>query len=129
MSIGIVGLGYVGLPLAVTFAEAGVDVVGVDVDPAKVQGLRQGRSHIEDIPDDQLRGVDGRIQFTTRLVELHEVDATLVCVPTPLNTNREPDLGPLLGAARALGSVIKAGQVVVLESTTFPGTTVSQICR
>ena len=123
MSIGIVGLGYVGLPLAVTFAEAGVDVIGVDVDPAKVQELRHGHSHIEDIPDDQLRGVDGRIQFTTRLVELHEVDAILVCVPTPLNANREPDLGPLLGAAHALGSVIKAGQVVILESTTFPGTT------
>jgi UDP-N-acetyl-D-glucosamine dehydrogenase len=123
MSIGIVGLGYVGLPLAVTFAEAGVDVIGVDVDPAKVADLRQGISHIEDIPDDQLRGVDGRIQFTTRLVELHEVDAILVCVPTPLNTNREPDLGPLLSASRALGSVIKAGQVVILESTTFPGTT------
>jgi len=123
MSIGIVGLGYVGLPLAVTFAEAGQHVIGVDVDPAKVESLRNGNSHIEDIPDDALRAVDGRIQFTTRLVELHEVDAILVCVPTPLNTNREPDLGPLLGATRSLAGVIKAGQVVILESTTYPGTT------
>ena len=123
MSIGIVGLGYVGLPLAVTFAEAGQKVVGVDVDPGKIADLRQGISHIEDIADDQLRAVDGQIHFTTRLVELHEVDAILVCVPTPLNHNREPDLGPLLGASRALGSVIKEGQVVILESTTFPGTT------
>ena len=123
MSIGIVGLGYVGLPLAVTFADAGQKVIGVDVDPAKIADLRQNHSHIEDISDDQLRAVDGRIHFTTRLVELHEVDAILVCVPTPLNHNREPDLGPLLGASRSLGSVIKEGQVVILESTTFPGTT------
>src|SRR4051812_22741199 len=123
MSIGIVGLGYVGLPLAVTFAEAGQNVIGIDVDPAKVQALRQSRSHIEDIPDDMLRAVDGRIAFSTRFVELHEAEAILVCVPTPLNANREPDLGPLLGASRSLAGVIKAGQTVILESTTFPGTT------
>ncbi len=123
MSIGIVGLGYVGLPLAVTFAEAGIDVIGVDVDGARVAGLAAGRSHIEDIPDDVLRGVDGRIHFTTRLVELHEAEAILVCVPTPLNANREPDLGPLLGAIQSLAGVIRTGQTVILESTTFPGTT------
>jgi UDP-N-acetyl-D-glucosamine dehydrogenase len=123
MSIGIVGLGYVGLPLAVTFAEAGQHVIGLDVDPAKVQDLRNGVSHIEDIPDEQLRAVDGRIQFTTRVVDLHDAEAILVCVPTPLNLNREPDLGPLLNATRSLAGVIKEGQVVVLESTTFPGTT------
>jgi UDP-N-acetyl-D-glucosamine dehydrogenase len=110
MSVGIVGLGYVGLPLAVAFAEAGIDVVGVDVDAAKIADIRQGRSHVEDIPDERLRGVDGRILATTRLVEVHECDAVLVCVPTPLNANREPDLGPLLGATRALSGVIRAGQ-------------------
>jgi UDP-N-acetyl-D-glucosamine dehydrogenase len=123
MSIGIVGLGYVGLPLAVTFAEAGQNVIGVDVDPGKVQDLRNGISRVEDIPDDQLRAVDGRIGFTTRFVELHDAEAILVCVPTPLNANREPDLGPLLNASRSLAGVIREGQVVVLESTTFPGTT------
>ena len=123
MSVGIVGLGYVGLPLGVAFAEAGIDVVGVDSDPSKVAGIREGRSHVEDIPDDRLRGVDGRIRATTRYVELHECDAILMCVPTPLTANREPDLGPLLAAARALAGVIRAGQTVILESTTFPGTT------
>jgi UDP-N-acetyl-D-glucosamine dehydrogenase len=123
MSVGIVGLGYVGLPLAVGFAEAGLDVIGVDVDQAKIAALREGRSHIEDIPSERLGAVLERCSFTTRFVELHEAEAILVCVPTPLTRNREPDLGPLLGASRALAGVIARGQLVVLESTTFPGTT------
>src|SRR5918912_2290083 len=123
MRIGIVGLGYVGLPLAVAFAEAGCDVVGVDVDAGRVAGLREGRSHIEDVPSEALQRVLERCLFSTRFVELHEADAILVCVPTPLTRNREPDLGPLLGAAQGLAGVIRAGQVIVLESTTFPGTT------
>jgi UDP-N-acetyl-D-glucosamine dehydrogenase len=123
MSVGIVGLGYVGLPLAVAFAEAGEQVIGVDIDPAKVAGLRDGVSHIEDIPSARLQGVLDRIEFTTRAVDLHRAEAILICVPTPLNRNREPDLGPLLGAAQTLAGVIARGQLVVLESTTFPGTT------
>src|SRR4051794_26429455 len=123
MKIGIVGLGYVGLPLAVAFAEAGRDVVGVDVDSGRIAALRDGRSHVEDIADDRLAAVLARCVFTTRFVELHEADAILVCVPTPLTRNREPDLGALLGSARALAGVIRAGQTVILESTTFPGTT------
>src|SRR5690348_6108628 len=123
MRIGIVGLGYVGLPLAVAFAEAGCDVVGIDVDPGKVAGLRAGRSHVEDIEDARLGAVLERCTFSTRFAELEPVEAILVCVPTPLTPNREPDLGPLLGAARALAGVVRPGQVVVLESTTFPGTT------
>jgi UDP-N-acetyl-D-glucosamine dehydrogenase len=123
MSIGIVGLGYVGLPLAVAFADAGEDVIGVDVDAAKVAGLRAGRSHIEDIPSEWLERVAGRVEYTTRAVDLHQAEAILVCVPTPLNRNREHDLGPLLGAAQTLAGVMAKGQLVVLESTTFPGTT------
>src|SRR4051812_43307746 len=123
MRIGIVGLGYVGLPLAVAFAEAGCEGVGVDVDGGRVAALGQGRSHVEDIPGERLRAALERCEFTTRYVELHEADAILVCVPTPLNRNREPDLGPLLAAAQALAGVVRRGQVVVLESTTFPGTT------
>src|SRR3954454_24226875 len=123
MKIGIVGLGYVGLPLAVAFAEAGCDVVGLDVDQSKIAALREGRSHIEDIPDERLAAVAERCVFTTRYVELHECDGILVCVPTPLTRNREPDLGPLLSASTALAGVIRAGQVIILESTTFPGTT------
>jgi UDP-N-acetyl-D-glucosamine dehydrogenase len=123
MRIGIVGLGYVGLPLAVAFAEADCEVVGVDVDAGKVTGLRDGRSHIEDIPSERLTAVQERLRFSTRFVELHETDAILVCVPTPLTRNREPELGPMLAATQALAGVIRAGQTVVLESTTFPGTT------
>jgi UDP-N-acetyl-D-glucosamine dehydrogenase len=123
MSIGIVGLGYVGLPLAMVFAEAGYDVVGVDVDAQKVATLCDGRSHIEDIPDERVQAALARCSFTTRFVELHEAEAVLICVPTPLNANREPDLGPLLGAARSLAAVLRREQVIVLESTTFPGTT------
>jgi UDP-N-acetyl-D-glucosamine dehydrogenase len=123
MRIGIVGLGYVGLPLAVAFAEAGCDVTGLDVDGGRVAALREGRSHVEDIPDARLQAALERCEFTTRVVELHEADAILVCVPTPLNRNREPDLGPLLAAAQALAGVVRRGQTVILESTTFPGTT------
>src|SRR4051794_26219970 len=123
MKIGIVGLGYVGLPLAVAFAEAGCDVVGLDVDQSKIVALREGRSHIEDIPDARLAPVVERCLFTTRYVELHDCDGILVCVPTPLTRNREPDLGPLLSASAALAGVIRAGQTIILESTTFPGTT------
>jgi UDP-N-acetyl-D-glucosamine dehydrogenase len=123
MSIGIVGLGYVGLPLAMEFAEAGIDVIGIDVDAGKVAGLRAGHSHIEDVADERLRSVLERCHFSTRFVELHEAEAILICVPTPLTPNREPELGPLLSAARAVGNVVRAGQTIVLESTTFPGTT------
>ena len=83
MSIGIVGLGYVGLPLSVTFAEAGEEVIGVDVDHARVDELSSGHSPIEDISDERLQAALGSIQFTTRAVELHEAEAILVCVPTP----------------------------------------------
>src|SRR4051794_3781116 len=123
MRVGIVGLGYVGLPLAVAFAEAGCDVIGVDVDGGRVAMVSDGRSPVEDIADERLRESLPRCLFTTRFVELHDADAILVCVPTPLTRNREPDLGPLLSAAQALAGVIRRGQVVVLESTTFPGTT------
>jgi len=123
VKVGIVGLGYVGLPLAVAFAEAGAEVVGVEVDSGTVAGVRGGQSHVEDISEERLQAVLVRIEATTRYVELHECDAILVCVPTPLNRNREPDLGPLLSTAQSLAGVIKRGQVIVLESTTFPGTT------
>ncbi len=123
MSIGIVGLGYVGLPLAVSFAEAGEQVIGVDVDHGRVTELNAGRSPIEDISDERLQSVLESITFTTRSVELHEAEAILVCVPTPLTRNREPNLGPLQSAAQALAGVVRRDQLIVLESTTFPGTT------
>ncbi len=116
-------MGYVGLPLAVAFAAEGRDVVAVDIDRRKVDALRAGRSYIEDIGDDVLAAVAPRITVTTQYADLMGCDAVLICVPTPLTANREPDLGPLVSASRALAEVLQAGQLVVLESTTYPGTT------
>jgi UDP-N-acetyl-D-glucosamine dehydrogenase len=123
MTIGIVGAGYVGLPLAVALAEEGQDVVAVDVDPRKVEALRAGRSYIEDVDSARVAAVAGRIEATTRYAALARVEAILIAVPTPLTPNREPDLGPLVDAARSLAGVLQTGQLVVLESTTYPGTT------
>jgi UDP-N-acetyl-D-glucosamine dehydrogenase len=127
MSVGIVGLGYVGLPLAVAFAEAGEQVVGVDVDEAKVAAIEAGESYIEDIPSERLRAALPNIEVSTVYAPLARTDAVLVCVPTPLTANREPDLGPLLAAGRELALVLQRGQLVVLESTTYPGTTREQL--
>jgi UDP-N-acetyl-D-glucosamine dehydrogenase len=123
MAVGVIGMGYVGLPLAVAFAAEGCDVVAVDVDRRKVDLLRAGETYIEDVSDRSLQAVAKRIEPTTRMAALARCDAVLICVPTPLTANREPDLGPLVGAARALAEVLQAGQLVVLESTTYPGTT------
>ena len=116
-------MGYVGLPLAVAFAAEGHDVIAVDIDRRKVDELRAGRSYIEDVADEALAAVAPRIEATTHFADLVGCDAILICVPTPLTANREPDLGPLVGASRALAEVLRAGQLVVLESTTYPGTT------
>jgi UDP-N-acetyl-D-glucosamine dehydrogenase len=123
MKIGIVGLGYVGLPLAVAFAEAGQHVVGVDSDGRVVEALGAGRSHIEDVSDEELVRMGERFHPTTRYAELAKVDAVVVAVPTPLTRNREPDLQPLIASGTALAGVLQEGQLVVLESTTYPGTT------
>ena len=123
MAVGVIGLGYVGLPLAVAFAEAGSDVVALDVDRRRVEALQDGRSWIEDVTDDVLRRALPRIEATTRPDALARCDAVLICVPTPLTANREPDLGALISASQALAGVLRAGQLVVLESTTYPGTT------
>jgi UDP-N-acetyl-D-glucosamine dehydrogenase len=123
MKIGVIGLGYVGLPLVVAFAEGGHDVVGVDVDARVIASLGEGRSHIEDVPDEALRAISERFHATPRYADLAKVDAVVVAVPTPLTANREPDLQPLIDTATALANVLQAGQLVVLESTTYPGTT------
>jgi UDP-N-acetyl-D-glucosamine dehydrogenase len=106
MRVGIMGLGYVGLPLAVAFAEQGHEVVGVDIDARKVEGLSRGKSHIEDIDSARLRAVASRVEVTTRSSNLSRCDAALVCVPTPLPPNREPELGPLVSATRVLADIL-----------------------
>jgi UDP-N-acetyl-D-glucosamine dehydrogenase len=123
MKIGIVGLGYVGLPLAVSFAEAGQEVVGLDADPGKIAALSEGRSYIEDIPDAMLAPLTERLRATGDPAELGACEAVVICVPTPLTGSREPDLTFLTEAASALAEVLRPGQLVVLESTTYPGTT------
>jgi UDP-N-acetyl-D-glucosamine dehydrogenase len=127
MAVGVVGLGYVGLPLAVEFAEAGQPVIAVDIDDAKVAAIRAGESYVEDIPSERLRSVLERIDTDTHFAPLARADAVLICVPTPLTPNREPDLGPLLAATKALAQIAQRGQLIVLESTTYPGTTREQV--
>jgi UDP-N-acetyl-D-glucosamine dehydrogenase len=121
--VGVVGLGYVGLPLAVAFAEQGGRVVGVDTDARLVAGLEAGDSHIEDVAAERLRALADCFAATTDYAALADCDAVLIAVPTPLTRNREPDLGPLVAAGTELARVLRAGQLVVLESTTYPGTT------
>ena len=123
MKVGIIGLGYVGLPLAVAFAEAGADVIGVDADSRKVERLRRSESDVEDIASDRLREVAPRFTATTEHEHLGGCDAVLICVPTPLANQREPDLSYIVDAATALSAVLRKDQLVVLESTTYPGTT------
>jgi UDP-N-acetyl-D-glucosamine dehydrogenase len=118
-------MGYVGLPLGVAFGEAGHTVVGLDVSQPRVDGLNRGESYVEDITSERLTVLTsaGTLRATTRYAELAHADAVIIAVPTPLTRNREPDLGPLIGAARALAGVLQKGQLVCLESTTYPGTT------
>jgi UDP-N-acetyl-D-glucosamine dehydrogenase len=122
-TVGVIGLGYVGLPLAVAFAREGCEVIAVDVDPAKIEAIEAGRSYIEDVPDGELEAARANIHACTRYARLAKAQAIVVCVPTPLSVNREPDLGPLLECARTLAEVLQRDQLVVLESTTYPGTT------
>jgi UDP-N-acetyl-D-glucosamine dehydrogenase len=123
MKIGIVGLGYVGLPLAVAFAESGHDVVALDSDPRKVESLERGESYIEDIPSAALAPLGEKLHPTTRHADLASCEAVIICVPTPLTGSREPDLTYLVDAGAALAQVLQPDQLVVLESTTYPGTT------
>ena len=123
MKVGVIGLGYVGLPLALAFAESGHDVVGLDVDSRKVDSLRAGESYIEDVPSASLEAVAERLAATTHYEDLSSCDAVIVCVPTPLTQSREPDLTHMIDSANALAKVLQRGQIVSLESTTYPGTT------
>jgi UDP-N-acetyl-D-glucosamine dehydrogenase len=123
--VGIVGLGYVGLPLAVAFAEAGYSVIGVDLDPAKVEKLNRGESYIPDIPTPQLAPLvkNGKLRAVTAYSALREADAISICVPTPLRKTKDPDMSFVLSATEEVAKICHAGMLVVLESTTYPGTT------
>jgi UDP-N-acetyl-D-glucosamine dehydrogenase len=123
VKVGIVGLGYVGLPLAIAFAEEGHEVIGLDVDARKVERLRAGESYVEDVSSERLQAVAATLAATTHYEDLTQCDAVIICVPTPLSAAREPDLTYLVDAATALSAVLREGQLVSLESTTYPGTT------
>ncbi len=123
-TVGIIGLGYVGLPLARAFAGAGLRVLGFDIDPGKVAKLNSGRSYIKQIPDAAIATMrSSGFEATDRFDRLNEPDAVLICVPTPLTDTRDPDLGFVLNSARAIASHLRRGQLIVLESTTYPTTT------
>lgn len=123
--IGIIGLGYVGLPLCREFVRGGARVLGFDIDPSKVDALTAGRSYIEHIPASTVQGMldTGRFGATTDLDRLSEPDAVVIAVPTPLDKMRQPDLRFVEGSCRAIAARLRRGQLVVLESTTYPGTT------
>lgn len=121
--VAIIGLGYVGLPLAVAFAEHGFPVVGIDVDPWKVDALNRGESYVQDISSTRLRGIRARFSATTDYAVLAHCDAAIICVPTPLNKTRDPDVRYLIASGESVAQHIHPGMLVVLESTTYPGTT------
>jgi UDP-N-acetyl-D-glucosamine dehydrogenase len=122
---GIVGLGYVGLPLAVELSRTGYRVLGFDVNPDVVEGLNQGRSHVKDVTDEQLQKAMecGRFTATTDMARLSEPDAISICVPTPLSKFKDPDVSYIVAATEAVKKRLRRGQAIVLESTTYPGTT------
>jgi len=125
MNIGIIGLGYVGLPLSLQFARSGVNVTGLDVDDKKVGALNAGRSYIEHIPAAAIREQinAGRLRATADFSVIKQLNAVIICVPTPLNKNREPDISYILKTGEAILQHLHKGLLVVLESTTYPGTT------
>jgi UDP-N-acetyl-D-glucosamine dehydrogenase len=125
-TLGVIGLGYVGLPLSLTFLRKEVKVIGFDRDPLKITSLEQGKSYIKHIPSEELAGFIARKLFTATddFSRLQEPDCLLICVPTPLTTNREPDLKYIEATGEAIAKVLRPGQLIVLESTTYPGTTV-----
>lgn len=123
--IGIIGLGYVGLPLGVTFAKAGFKVHGIDIDKDRVEKVKKGESYILDVPQSELKSVTRNKSFdvTTDFSVIKELDAVIICVPTPLYKTREPDVSYIVSAVKNIKKHMKRGQIIVLESTTYPGTT------
>lgn len=123
--VGVIGLGYVGLPLAVAFAREGFSVVGIDLDAQRVTRVNRGQSYIPDVPSEDLvtLGRTKRFTATDRFADLAGLDAIVICVPTPLRKTREPDISYIISAAQEIAKVLRRGQLVVLESTTYPGTT------
>src|ERR1700733_12435087 len=123
--LAIIGLGYVGLPLSLQFARSGVSVLGLDIDNTKVSAITEGRSYIKHIEPSAIQAElgSGRFSASTDFGRVKEVEAVIICVPTPLNKNREPDISYIVDTGKAIAPHLRKGTVVVLESTTYPGTT------
>ena len=121
--IGIVGLGYAGLPLALAFAEEGFRVTGIDVSTERVSAVNERRSYLVDVPAERYGPVEGRLAATDDYAIVAELDALTICVPTPLSKTRSPDLGYIVSAAESIGEHLRPGQLIMLQSTTYPGTT------
>jgi len=121
--VGIVGLGYAGLPLAMAFAEAGFDVTGIDLSKQRVDAVRAHRSYLVDVPAHRYETLDGRLGATTDYSAVAELDALTICVPTPLSKTRTPDISNVVSAAESVAANLRSGQLIVLQSTTYPGTT------
>ena len=123
--VGVIGLGYVGLPLAVEFARCGFITTGIDVDPRKVDAINSGRSYIPDVADEEVSALRkaGRLTATTDFAALSELDTVNICVPTPLRKTKDPDMSFVVAAADQVAAYLHAGMLVILESTTYPGTT------
>jgi UDP-N-acetyl-D-glucosamine dehydrogenase len=122
-AIGIVGLGYAGLPLAMAFAETGFGVTGIDLNDQRVAAVQKRESYLVDVPSERYESIDGTLTATTDYAAVTELDALTICVPTPLSKTRTPDLNFIVSAAESVGSNIKPGMLIVLQSTTHPGTT------
>jgi UDP-N-acetyl-D-glucosamine dehydrogenase len=129
MSIAIIGLGYVGLPLCLQFARSGVRVLGLDIDAKKVSALNAGRSYIRHLPAGEIKKLvrTGKFSAATDFAKIKNVGAVLICVPTPLKKSRTPDLSFVLNTGKAIARHLQRGQLVVLESTTYPGTTENEL--
>src|SRR4051794_8878538 len=126
--VGIVGLGYAGLPLAMAFADAGFEVVGLDLNEDRVRAVSDGRSYLVDVPPERYAAVEGRLTATTDYAAVASLDALTICVPTPLSKTRTPDLSYVVAAAESVAEQLSPGQLVILQSTTYPGTT-EQVIR
>jgi UDP-N-acetyl-D-glucosamine dehydrogenase len=123
IKVGVIGLGYVGLPLVIRFVESGFEVIGFDIDKEKVEKLKKGQSYIHYIPEERIKNILPHFQPTTDIKKLKEVDAILICVPTPLTQYKEPDLTYLYNTANDIYENLREGHIISLESTTYPGTT------
>jgi UDP-N-acetyl-D-glucosamine dehydrogenase len=121
--VGIIGLGYAGLPLAMSFAEAGFAVTGIDLNEERVRAVHERKAYLVDVPEERYRGIEGALTASADYSVVRELDAVTICVPTPLSKTRTPDVQYIVSAAESVAANLRAGQLIVLQSTTYPGTT------